>query len=241
MVATAVRAASYVATGYLCRVARTCHLYVAIHDGDTLSLRNGDSFLPDLIPLLKARPVVFPFWNAHSLLIIAAYLASSDAVREHLRDINAASDDTIGGRITSEMFGRIGIKSRRIAFSDAVRRLEDIRDTLKERTGVAIAADSHGPYRQISPGMARFAKSYHGIVTPISSWCNRSFALFRRIGMLAPLPACTIVLGVGKAIDLRDTTLPLSAVREMLQISLERLEADIRTAGARGQLDCGTI
>jgi lysophospholipid acyltransferase (LPLAT)-like uncharacterized protein len=209
---------------YLQFVSRTSMLRIGLDDGRTLSLLCDPVEVAEISVSFSVRPTVVTFWNAHSLLFVTSYLSLANPLRAQLSNFHAAADDTAGGRITCELLARLGIGSRRISFTDSAQRLEDIRGLLREKPQLGIAADSHGPYREVSAGLARFLKTYGGVVRPMSVWCDRGIPIFHQIRMLLPLPYSALTLGIGQPIDLRTSSLRVGDLREQLQRSLSELE-----------------
>jgi hypothetical protein len=159
------------------------------------------------------------------MLLVCAYLTSH--FYKAAKRFEAAADDSLGGRITQALFQRINLPGRMLSISSPEQRLEDLRGILSSRPNLIMAADSHGPYRAISPGMARIARSYAGNVRPLSAVCDRSFRVFRRIGMSIPLPKAKIVVGIGPTLGHLVPSRSVSDVREGLAHSLANLEANL--------------
>ena len=187
---------------------------------------------PTLASVLSSRSILLPFWNAHSMLLVSAYLTSR--FYRATKRFEAAADDSLGGRITQALFERINLPGRRLSITSPEQRLEDLREILSSRPNLIIAADSYGPYRAISSGMARIARSYLGNVRPLSAVCDRSFPIFRRIRMSIPLPKANIVVGIGPTLGQLALGRPLPEVRAGLANSLASLEINLRPLLAVG-------
>lgn len=170
-------------------------------------------------------PNLFPFWNAHSLLLLCAYICLP-AFRHHAANMEAAADDSAGGMVTQELFRRLGLIGRELSVASPDRRLSDLKGLFIRMPNLAIASDSHGPYRCISTGMARIVRQYDGNVIPLSAVATRSFHIFKRIRMAVPLPSTTILVGIGSRLG-STTKKPISAVADELAGALRRLEANL--------------
>ena len=170
---------------------------------------------------LESSPMLLPFWNAHSLLFISSYL-SSPVLAALASRFEAVADDSPGGLLSQILFSRIGLVTRRLSYRSIEDRLDDLRLLLRAKPSLVMAADSHGPYRSISPGMARLARSYSGSVRPISIVCDRRIVIFPRIGMAIPLRGATIFLTIGRSVSCHK---PITDIRMDLQNSLIALES----------------
>ena len=177
--------------------------------------------------LSQRRPILFPFWNAHSLLILSAYLANS-GLHVALRDVEAVADDTTGGRLTQSLFRRAGLRLRLLRHAVQAERLSDIAGILTDRPDIAIAIDSHGPYRSVGTPIARLAKSLAATVVPVSAVASRAVTVFPEIDMAVPIPTTRIAVGFDAPIDCRGHS--LADVRSQMGSSLVRLEAQLRSA-----------
>ncbi len=171
----------------------------------------------------STTPALLTFWNAHSLLILAAqhscpHLSRATGV------VAAVADDSVGGLLTHHIFRFLGIKGQMLSVTSEERRLQDLRSIMTRRPHLAIAADSHGPYRDVNAGLARLVRSYEGNVRPVSAWANRSIPIFRRIRMAVPLPKTTIVVTVGAPPARADVTLPTKDLAARLRELLLDLE-----------------
>lgn len=212
---------------YLCAVARTVSTRLLIENVpvDTAPESKSGSGA-HLSRLIQSSSLLLPFWNAHSLMLVTAYLSSS-ILREAGRWVQAVADDSPGGRITSLLFARIGLIGRSLSIASPEQRLEDLRAILTLRPSLVMAADSHGPYRAISAGMARIVRCYAGNVRPISVACTRSVPIFRRIRMRVPLPRARIVVAVGRLFGEAAPDEPLLEIRKRLASMLRDLEANL--------------
>jgi lysophospholipid acyltransferase (LPLAT)-like uncharacterized protein len=212
---------------YLRSVARTIRTTFIVEgrvvDGMAESHLNPD---PTITSILASQSLFLPFWNAHSMLLVSAYLSSP--VRQAVKHFEAAADDSTGGRLTRNLLERIDLTGRTLSIVSPERRLEDLREILSAKPSLIMAADSYGPYRAISSGMARIARSYAGNVRPLSAVCSRSFPMFRQIHMRIPLPKSEIVVGIGPLLGKPTLNRPLSEVREGIASSLANLEAHLR-------------
>ncbi|MGI0016014.1 MAG: hypothetical protein ACREBU_21545, partial [Nitrososphaera sp.] len=211
---------------YLDYVARTSEFRVTIYDGSSHRVVGPEEIVGTFDRLFSNSPLMLPFWNAHSLLLMTYYISSSKLRSRGLR-FEAIADDSIGGLLTGHLFNTMGLRWRRLSFSSPMQRLEDIKTLLIDRPNIVIAADSHGPYRSVSAGMARLGRSYNGFIRPLSLWCDRSFRVFRRIDMVVPIPYSRIVFAIGPEIIAR----PYSHVKDLqhqLQTALVNLEAETR-------------
>jgi lysophospholipid acyltransferase (LPLAT)-like uncharacterized protein len=195
-------------------------------------LDNGVAFMPcaeiaSLGSELRASaPLLLPFWNAHSLLFISAYLGSP-TLRLTAQQFEAVADDSIGGQLTHLLFDRIGLRVRRLSIRSPESRLIDMRGILEQKPSLAMAADSHGPYRTVSTGMARLGLQYSGSVRPVSLTCNRGVFIFPKIRMVLPLPGATILVALGNRLAGQPS---VADMRLSLQFALLNLEA--KSAGA---------
>ena len=169
---------------------------------------------------------MLPFWNAHSLLFISAYLGSPP-LRLTAQQFEAVADDSIGGQLTQLLFDRIGLRVRRLSIRSPEDRLMDMRGILEQKPSLAMAADSHGPYRAVSAGMARLGLHYAGSVRPVSLACDRAVFMFPKIRMIFPLPGSTIFLALGCRLKGQTS---VADMRVSLQSALLNLEA--KSSGA---------
>jgi lysophospholipid acyltransferase (LPLAT)-like uncharacterized protein len=228
------KVAASLVEAYLRAVAKTAEI--------RFCLDNGVDFMPRAeiaavsSELLASAPLLLPFWNAHSLLLISAYLGSAPLTLT-AQQFEAVVDDSIGGQLTQLIFDRIGLSVRRLSIRSPEGRLIDMREMLEQKPSLVMAADSHGPYRAVSTGMARLARHYAGCVRPVSLACDRAVFIFPKIRMLVPLPGATILLALGSRLGTRGA---VADTRLSLQSALLDLEA--KSAGAlrtsRIQLRC---
>jgi lysophospholipid acyltransferase (LPLAT)-like uncharacterized protein len=209
------RLAASVVETYLRATSRSIKLQILSDDG-TIHSRSDINAIAT-----ESSPMLFLFWNAHSLLFLSSYLSSPELTSVGTR-FEAVADDSSGGLLSQILFSRIGLETRRLRFRSIEDRLDDLRSLLEAKPSLVMAADSHGPYRSISPGMARLARSYSDGVRPISLVCNRRIAIFPRIGMAVPLRGATILLNIGKSIG---RCASVADTRMALQSSLIALES----------------
>jgi hypothetical protein len=172
------------------------------------------------------------------MLLVSAYLTSR--FYRAAKRFEAAADDSLGGRITRALFERIDLPGRKLSIASQEQRLEDLRGILNSKPNLIIAADSYGPYRAISPGMARIVRSYSGNVRPLSAVCDRSFPIFRRIRMRVPLPKAQLVVGIGPALGEMVLGGSISELRERVAHSLANLELNLHPMLDLGQRDSCT-
>ena len=223
------RLAARVLETYLRATSKTLRLRIFLEDGAVL-IPAGRS-LNAIVP--ESSPTLLPFWNAHSLLLISSYLSSPQMVQVASR-LEAVADDSPGGLLSEILFSHIGITTRRLRFRSIEDRLEDLQLLLKAKPSLLMAADSHGPYRSISPGMARLARNYMGSVKPISLTCDRSIPIFRRIRMAVPRRNATICLAIGRPLDERRS---VGDTRVALDACLVKLESQSRILLQQGPTD----
>jgi lysophospholipid acyltransferase (LPLAT)-like uncharacterized protein len=181
---------------YLRLVARSASVKFILPSQSSLEPVAPDIVLTEASISLAKPPALFLFWNAHSLLLITAFL-SSNLFRELQSSFVALVDDSYGGRFTAALFSHLMIPWRRLAYTSPSLRLEDLTTLLRERPNLVMAADSHGPYRRIRPGMARMVRSYGNSFRPIFAACSRPFPLFRDIHMPFPLVRSRISVALG--------------------------------------------
>ena len=143
---------------------------------------------------MHAGELLLPFWNAHSLLLIASFI-SSDRLRGFSGQFEAVADDSAGGKLTQCIYARLGIAGRKLSVISSETRLADVRTILETKPNLVIAADSHGPYRQIGTGTARLVKSYRSVLL-LSAVSDSRATIFRKIGMVVPTAGCTICVGL---------------------------------------------
>lgn len=217
------RAASKIIAGYLGAVSRSASFTVGLDDGRTIQHLAEERISQLSDEIFSASPAILGFWNAHSLLLLALYGRVSQLRFPQAR-FEAVADDSMGGLLTADIFDRFDIPWRRLSYVSPPQRLDDIRSILEERPNLVIAADSHGPYKSLSSGMARLVGGYNGLFWPISLWASRSIKLFRGLDMALPLPKSTIVAVVGLPVDLRTKRLPVHEGRQRLERSLSDLE-----------------
>jgi lysophospholipid acyltransferase (LPLAT)-like uncharacterized protein len=169
----------------------------------------------------SSHSTLIPFWNAHALLLLTSFFR----IREHLpSNLEALADDSMGGLITEKLLASVGLKSRSLSFKNGVRRLEAIQELLIQRPSIAMAADSHGPYRAINTGMARLARSYEGTIQPIAAWSNSRAWLFPTIKMSVPLPGTMVVVSLGKPINVDPDATTVADLRQSLHFCLTDLD-----------------
>lgn len=171
--------------------------------------------------LLSSGTALLPLWNAHSLLLISSYLSSAVLSRA-ARRFEAVADDSIGGQLTHVLYRRLLLNGRLLSFRSPQSRLEDLRGIMSMKPPLIMAADSHGPYRQIGMGMARLARHYSGLVRPVSIVCDRAIHIFPRIRMAIPRRNSRLVVLAGARLQPATTT---SAARLSLQSALVDLES----------------
>lgn len=215
--------AAFIAKGYLQLVARSASCRVGLDTGSSIEMLSPGGTASTVAELLGSPPTVFPLWNAHSLLLLTFYLGHT-AVRNQSAYFQAVADDSFGGLLTGQLFRQCGIQWRQISYISPAKRLEDLKGLMRDRPHVIIAADSHGPYRAIGPGMARLVKSYNGYVRPISLRCNKTLSLFRHIRMALPLPRSSIITVIGRPLELETAHLSVLQIRECLESCLQNLE-----------------
>jgi len=207
---------------YLRSVSQATTVYVFAEDGRSLR-RFDDGDATDILgkELLSSNTALLPLWNAHSLLLISSYL-SSPVLSRAARNFEAVADDSIGGQLTQALYKRILLHGRLLSFRSAESRLEDLRTIMDLKPPLIMAADSHGPYRQIGMGMARLARHYENLVHPLSVVCDRVVHIFPRIRMAVPRRNSKIVVLVGAPLRQATTT---SATGRSLQMALVALES----------------
>jgi lysophospholipid acyltransferase (LPLAT)-like uncharacterized protein len=211
---------------YLSAAAKRIEVQVVIDENGELrsiDARELDTIFAEIL----SSPVVLPLWNAHSLLILCAYL-SLPALRKHAGSFEAVADNSLGGILTQALYRRTGLAGRQLSLTPPEERLSDIKDILVQRPNLVIAADSHGPYRSVGTGMARIVRQYEGNVRPISAISSRSLPVFRQIKMAIPLPSSATIIGIGAPMGSSVAAQSLSRVRDSLQRALSVLENNLR-------------
>lgn len=183
-----------------------------------------DVVVPHIVDLRRRRPLLIPFWNAHSLLLLAAYLTTEE-LKGALRNVEAVADDSVGGYLTQSLFRRAGLPLRLIRHAAQAERLMDIESILTDKPSLVMAIDSHGPYRFVSTPTARLAKTLGATVLPISAASNQVIKVFRKIGMSVPLPRARIRVAIAAPIECH--SISISAVRQLLAQSLVVLENEL--------------
>jgi lysophospholipid acyltransferase (LPLAT)-like uncharacterized protein len=211
---------------YLVATAKASTVRVAIEQQGQLALIQPDE-IDSVLRRTLPSPTLLPFWNAHSLLLMCGYLCVP-ALREHGSSIEAAADDSPGGIITQALYQRIGLIGRQLSLASAERRMSDLKALFLQMPSLAIASDSHGPYRSVSAGMARIVRQYNGHVTPISAVASRHIHVFRRIKMVVPLPSTVILVGIGSPLG-SALGRPISAIADELTRALSSLEMNLAT------------
>ena len=221
----ALSSAAYVVRRYLQIVARSASFTIALDTGPSIEvLPANNNIEATLTRLFSAAPTIFPLWNAHSLLLLAFYLGSMNLWKQ-MPHFQAVADDSPGGLLTGHLLRHAGIPWRKISYASPARRLEDLKQLIQDRPNLIMAADSHGPYRAVRPGLARLVRSYEGLARPLSLHCSRSIPLFRGIGMALPLPHSSISAVIGRSPKVAVGDLSLGQVRDHLEQSLRDLEA----------------
>jgi lysophospholipid acyltransferase (LPLAT)-like uncharacterized protein len=218
------RVAASVVEAYLRTVAKTSEIRFCLDNG--VDLTGPADIAVAGSELLTSAPLLLPFWNAHSLLFLSVYLGSP-ALRLTAQQFEAVADDSTGGQLTQLLFQRIGLPLRRLSIRSAEDRLVDMRGILEQKPSLAMAADSHGPYRTVNTGMARLVLQYIGSVRPVSLACDKAVFIFPRIRMVVPLPGSTILLVLGSQLEGNTS---VADMRLSLQSALLNLEA--KSAGA---------
>jgi lysophospholipid acyltransferase (LPLAT)-like uncharacterized protein len=212
-------------SAYLQRVARTLKLHLVSFGPDDVPTH---STFGEVISAARGpEGILLPFWNAHSLLLIGSYI-SSEQLSAFAREFEAVADDSTGGRLTHVVYRRLGIIGRRLSVESPEDRLADLRSILESRPNLAIAADSHGPYREVSSGTARLARYYSRSVVPLSAVCTRTVRIFSGIGMAVPLPGATVRVGFTPLQLPSQRSVP--AVQKTLHQALVSLERRLATA-----------
>jgi lysophospholipid acyltransferase (LPLAT)-like uncharacterized protein len=215
---------SYVLSGYFRAVARsaTVCVYLPTHSG--VHPADARQLQAVVESLLTRGPLILPFWNAHSMLLVASYLADP-CVHALGRTFEAIADDSVGGRTTQALFGRLGLKLRLLRFNREDERLQDIRGILSDAPNIAVAVDSHGPYRTVGAALPRLARTLTARMLPVALYADRTVKVFRKIKMSFPLPQATIHLAFGRPLESTDRS-----VKEMSQdltCALASLESDL--------------
>ena len=206
---------------YLRRVSRTVSVRIFVDDGAETRPFSDESPLDSLsTELLSYSTVLLPLWNAHSVLLLSSYLSSSLLAHAAQR-FEAVADDSLGGQFSQLLYRRISLPGRQLSIRSAEDRLEDLRKIVNGTPPLVMAADSHGPYREISPGMARLARSYHGLVRPVSSVCDRAIHVFPRIRIAIPRARSRIVVLFGAPLRHAES---MGVVRASLSQTLRMLE-----------------
>jgi hypothetical protein len=202
-----------------------------VNDGTAVRELNdaasGDTLVAEL---LSSSTALLPLWNAHSLLLISSYL-SSPLIAQVARRFEAVADDSLGGQFTQFLYKRMLLAGRQLSFRSSESRLEDLRQILSTMPRIVMAADSHGPYREISTGMARLARGYGGLVRPVSTACDRALYIFPRIRMAVPRRHSRIVVLFGTQLQQAGT---VSSIRLSLGSTLTNLETQARELLHRG-------
>lgn len=182
----------------------------------------------ELKEIFDNHPLLVTFWNAHSLLLLCAWigLQVSSILQER---IVAVADDSPGGLLTHMLYNRLHISGQMLSVESPERRLIDLKTILSKRPNLIMAADSHGPYRSINLGLARLVRSYDCNVRPISARATRSFPIFRRIRMAVPLPSAVIHVSIGSIVRWQPAD-PLKAIAGRLQEGLVDLDSDLSLA-----------
>jgi hypothetical protein len=207
---------------YLRSISQTISVRVLLEDGAFLKrFDSADSADTLGEELLSSDTALLPLWNAHSLLLISSYLSSTVISRAAGR-FEAVADDSLGGQLTQALYKQILLHGRPLSFRSAECRLEDLRTIMDLKPPLIMAADSHGPYREIGSGMARLARHYRGLVRPLSVVCDRAVHIFPRIRMAVPRRNSQIVVLFGAPLEPAPTT---SAAGRSLQMALMDLES----------------
>jgi lysophospholipid acyltransferase (LPLAT)-like uncharacterized protein len=204
---------------------------IFVHDGTALK-QFSDGTGSDTLSaeLLSSPTALLPLWNAHSLLLISSYL-SSPLIAQAARRFEAVADDSFGGEFTQYLYRRILLAGRRLSIRSPESRLEDLREILDKTPPIVMAVDSHGPYREISAGMARLARSYDGLIRPVATACDRAIYLFPKIKMAFPRRHSRIVVVFGSRLQQAGS---ISSTRVTLRDTLAGLEKQARTLLHRG-------
>jgi lysophospholipid acyltransferase (LPLAT)-like uncharacterized protein len=218
---SSIAAGGWLLEKYLSRVVRSHPVEWYTPSGGNLALGRLDTVISYVEGLSQSRPLLFPFWNAHSLLVLTAYIANP-GLHGALRHVQAVADDSAGGRLTQSLFRRAGLRLRLLRHIVQAERLSDIAGILTDRPDIAIAIDSHGPYKLVGVPIARLARSLGATVVPISALAHREVRVFREIGMSVPLPTTRIAVAFDAPIDCR--TLSLVEIREQIARSLDALD-----------------
>ena len=223
--ATWLRGLATLVTGYLQRIARTVRVQLLAFDSN--GALTEASFGDVLVPSMARGEILLPFWNAHSLLLMSGFI-SSDELRIFAQDFQAVADDSRGGQITQQIFTRLGISGRKLSVLSPESRLEDVRTILEVKPNLVIAADSHGPYRDVGTGTARLVRSYRGGAILLSARSRSLVTIFPKIRMVVPLPRSTIRIGFAHFDATKHKS--IQAVRSSMKISLAHLEARLESS-----------
>lgn len=210
---------------YLEATSRMVNVRVAIEERGRLSVASSEDF-ERVIRQRISLPTLFPFWNAHSLLLLCGYLALLP-LRQQARNIEAVADDSPGGVLTQALYKRLGLVGRELGLVSPEKRLSDLKALFLHMPNLAMASDSHGPYRAISAGMARIVRQYRGNVTPLAAVASRTLHIFRGVRMSVPLPLTMILIGIGAPLN-NATKRPIAAVSRELESALSQLEVGLK-------------
>jgi lysophospholipid acyltransferase (LPLAT)-like uncharacterized protein len=213
---------------YLRATAKTISVQVLVEDHGGFQ-RVPPEELDAVIGQVLSLPTLLPFWNAHSLLLLAAYLRLPP-LQQRARTFEAAADNSAGGLLTQALYQRLGLVGRRLSLTSPEERLSDLKALFLQMPTLAIASDSHGPYRSISTGMARIARQYGDNVRPVSAVTSRSLQIFRHIKMAAPLPLSMVAVAIGAPVSAATLRQPIATMCKALEEILSTLEANLETA-----------
>jgi hypothetical protein len=144
-----------------------------------------------------SRSVVFFHWSEDE---VPRLVASRRLGWGLGNDVAYVTDDTIGGRLGSEVLSRFGHRTVPFRASHPASRIEDARRLIRELGSLSISADARGPYRIVSRSLPQLVRSRRAIAVPVSVLSSRSIRLRRPGPIVLPLPGAQLAIALGSPV-----------------------------------------
>jgi lysophospholipid acyltransferase (LPLAT)-like uncharacterized protein len=167
------------------------------------------------------RRSLLTYWIGDALAV-ATLACIHPAFLAVMREFRCVVDDTIGGRISASLVGRLGGTCTLLPLPGDPERLRRVHGLIVDRASCAFPVDGGGPYRRVGTGLIGLASALQASIVPLAVHAFPSVPVTPWSRVRLPLLGSRVVCGMGELIPVQPQS-DRRAVAEKVRDTLETL------------------
>lgn len=145
------------------------------------------------------RVAVF-YWNSDALALSVVVGRRESALQRAGSSVEILCDDSLGGRVSRELLGLLGVASRGLRWANEGERAQDLRAVFRSSTSFGLAVDGHGPYHQVGAAFPRLVHRCGAVAVPLAVVAGATWRIPGRAPLVMPKSGATISVELGEPI-----------------------------------------